>query len=134
VPSAQNLNSIQVPYLISYYDGKISRSFFLTDYPSSYDMLEDCINSLLVPEYNGSDQTDTMLNSLNQTHNINIAIASSITALARVEMSKFKNNPNFSPRGDKLYYTDTDSILINFNTEQLNMIFPNIRSPWEKKD
>jgi DNA polymerase type B, organellar and viral len=37
-----------------------------------------------------------------------IAIASAVTASARVEMSKYKNNPNFV-----LYYTDTDSIFIN---------------------
>lgn len=35
---------------------------------------------------------------------INIAIASAITAGARVHMSKFKNNPDFN-----LYYSDTDS-------------------------
>jgi hypothetical protein len=39
---------------------------------------------------------------------INIAIASTITSTARVFMSIFKNNPNF-----KLYYSDTDSIVIN---------------------
>lgn len=39
---------------------------------------------------------------------INIAIASAITAGARVEMSFFKNNPNF-----KLYYSDTDSAVID---------------------
>ena len=35
---------------------------------------------------------------------VNIAIASAITAGARIHMSLFKNNPNF-----KLYYSDTDS-------------------------
>jgi hypothetical protein len=35
---------------------------------------------------------------------VNIAIASAITAGARVHMSFFKNNPNFN-----LYYSDTDS-------------------------
>jgi hypothetical protein len=39
---------------------------------------------------------------------VNIAIASAITAEARIFMSKFKNNPNF-----KLYYSDTDSIVID---------------------
>ena len=36
-----------------------------------------------------------------------IAIASAITAYARVFMSQFKNNPYI-----ELYYTDTDSIFI----------------------
>jgi len=39
---------------------------------------------------------------------INIAIASAITAGARVHMSIFKNNPNFN-----LYYSDTDSSVID---------------------
>lgn len=39
---------------------------------------------------------------------VNIAIASTITAGARVYMSAFKNRTNF-----KLYYSDTDSIIID---------------------
>lgn len=39
------------------------------------------------------------------THNVSIAIASAITAYARIHMSQFKNNPKIN-----LYYTDTDSI------------------------
>jgi len=37
--------------------------------------------------------------------NINIAVASAVTAYARIYMSQFKNNPNLP----NLYYTDTDS-------------------------
>ena len=66
------------------------------------------------------DETDTMLNSIGEVHNINIALASSITSLARVHMSKFKNNPHI-----KLYYTDTDSIFINLDENQLNNLFNN---------
>jgi hypothetical protein len=43
-----------------------------------------------------------------QGNDVNIAIASAITAYARIHMSYFKNNPLF-----KLYYSDTDSIVIN---------------------
>ena len=39
---------------------------------------------------------------------VNIAIASAITAGARIHMSLFKNNPEF-----KLYYSDTDSGVFN---------------------
>jgi hypothetical protein len=39
---------------------------------------------------------------------INIALASAITGAARVFMSVFKNNPNFT-----LYYSDTDSAVID---------------------
>jgi hypothetical protein len=38
---------------------------------------------------------------------VNIAIASTITAGARIQMSYFKNNPNFN-----LYYSDTDSAIV----------------------
>ena len=41
-------------------------------------------------------------------NNINIAIASSITAYARIHMSQFKNLPGY-----KLYYSDTDSAYYN---------------------
>ena len=39
---------------------------------------------------------------------VNVAIASTITAGARLTMSKFKNNSLTN-----LYYTDTDSIVVN---------------------
>jgi hypothetical protein len=39
---------------------------------------------------------------------VNIAIASAVTAYARIYMSQFKNNNNFN-----LYYSDTDSIVID---------------------
>jgi hypothetical protein len=42
------------------------------------------------------------------SHNVSIAIAAAITAYARIHMSQFKNNPNFT-----LYYSDTDSIYID---------------------
>jgi hypothetical protein len=44
----------------------------------------------------------------NATHNINVSIASAITAYARIHMTQFKNNPDFN-----LYYSDTDSIYID---------------------
>ena len=39
---------------------------------------------------------------------VNIAIASAITAYGRIHMSQFKNNPNY-----KLYYSDTDCVVID---------------------
>jgi DNA polymerase type B, organellar and viral len=50
------------------------------------------------------DQQNMLYGNL-ETHNTNIAIASAITAYARIHMSQFKNNDNFN-----LYYSDTDSI------------------------
>jgi hypothetical protein len=50
------------------------------------------------------DEKDDMYHG----QDINVAIASAITASARVHMSIFKNNPLF-----KLYYSDTDSAVID---------------------
>jgi hypothetical protein len=47
----------------------------------------------------------TRMDGNKETHNINIAIASAVTAYARIHMSQFKNNPLLP----NLYYTDTDS-------------------------
>jgi hypothetical protein len=55
-------------------------------------MLE--INKPNNDEYHGTD--------------VNVAVASAITAYARIHMSQFKNNPDY-----KLYYSDTDSIVTN---------------------
>jgi len=55
-------------------------------------MLE--INKPVSDEYHGTE--------------VNVAIASAITAYARIHMSQFKNNPDF-----KLYYSDTDSMVTN---------------------
>lgn len=41
-------------------------------------------------------------------YNINVAIASAVTAYARIFMSIFKNNLDYN-----LYYTDTDSIFVD---------------------
>jgi hypothetical protein len=51
---------------------------------------------------------NTLLDNASETHNVSIAVASAITAYARIHMSQFKNNPNFN-----LYYSDTDSIYID---------------------
>lgn len=52
---------------------------------------------------NNSDEDDDK-----ETINISVAIASAITAYSRIDMSQYKNNPNFN-----LYYSDTDSIDID---------------------
>ena len=53
---------------------------------------------------NSTLKTEDLYHSLD----VNVAIASAITAYARIHMSQFKNNPNF-----RLYYSDTDSIIID---------------------
>jgi hypothetical protein len=51
-----------------------------------------------------------------------VAVAASITAYSRIYMSQFKNNPKIN-----LYYTDTDSIYVDENSDiDLNLIDNNI--------
>lgn len=54
--------------------------------------------------------SDTPYNDIDLIHKMdtNVAIASAISAYARIHMSQFKNNPLF-----KLYYSDTDSAVFN---------------------
>src|SRR2546429_1353901 len=70
-----------------------------------------------------SDNTSTMLDNGRETHKVNVAIASTITANARIYMSQFKNHPDL-----KLFYSDTDSIYTNLNPEQMNELFQGIVS------
>jgi len=55
-----------------------------------------------------SDINDVFHDDVFHALDVNIAIASAITAYARIRMSYFKNNPAF-----KLYNSDTDNIVIN---------------------
>jgi hypothetical protein len=49
----QTINNIMTPYCISFFDGKISKSFYLSDYKDSQEMLTFAISSLLKRKYNG---------------------------------------------------------------------------------
>jgi hypothetical protein len=62
-------------------------------------------NKYLVSYFDPENAINTKIDGNWETHNINIAIASAVTAYARIHMSQFKNNPNLP----NLYYTDTDS-------------------------
>lgn len=57
---------------------------------------------------NENQELTSLIDNFNEIHNINIAIASFVTAYARIHMSQFKNNKDF-----KLYYSDTDSAIID---------------------
>jgi DNA polymerase type B, organellar and viral len=59
------------------------------------------VRNVLTPEL---DESEDIYHGID----VNVAIASAITAGARSLMSAFKNNPNFN-----LYYSDTDSIVID---------------------
>jgi len=65
-------------------------------------------NKILVIHRPPTKDINTLLDSTKETHNVNIAIASAITAYARIHMTQFKKTSEFN-----LYYTDTDSIYID---------------------
>jgi hypothetical protein len=64
------------------------------------------IEKYLVSYSNPDSKTLTLMDGNKEVHNINIAIASAVTAYARINMSQFKNNPLLPI----LYYSDTDSL------------------------
>lgn len=76
-------------------------------------------NSFIVTEE--SDNLNTKISSLSHHHNINVGVAAAVTALARIEMSKFKNMESL-----KLYYTDTDSIFVDQSPEQMKNLFGDV--------
>src|SRR5216684_919584 len=49
----QTINNIMTPYCICFYDGKSSKSFYLSDYKDNQEMLLYAITSLLKRKYNG---------------------------------------------------------------------------------
>jgi len=65
-------------------------------------------NHYLVEIFNKNKTLNTELDNANEIHNVNIAIASAITAYARIVMSQLKNR-----RDIIIYYSDTDSIIVN---------------------
>jgi hypothetical protein len=83
------------------------------DYPSYEDKHINNIVDVLDLDKNfmvtcKQDMENILLDNGTINSNINIAIASAITAYARIHMSQFKNNPEYT-----LYYVDTDGIYIN---------------------
>jgi len=61
-------------------------------------------NKIMVIHRSHQIDVNTLLNGHKENHNVSIAIASAITAYARIHMSQFKNNSDFN-----LFYSDTDS-------------------------
>lgn len=47
----RKINNILKPYCVSLFDGETTKSFFLTDYSSSEDMLKDSILYLMKSKY-----------------------------------------------------------------------------------
>ena len=45
-------DNVLIPFCVSYYDGKKTKSFYLENYPSTEAMILDCLSSLLIRKYN----------------------------------------------------------------------------------
>jgi hypothetical protein len=74
---------------------------FITDFVKLDNHIVTVRDSLIHCEYN---ENEDMFHGLD----INVAIASAVTASGRMWMSTLKNNPNFN-----LYYSDTDSVAVD---------------------
>ena len=93
----ENTDKIKLNKFIDKFNTNIVDIIYLEDYT---------VIIYLINEYKptaGSIYNDT--DAVHQMDN-NVAIASAISAYARIHMSQFKKNPDF-----KLYYSDTDSII-----------------------
>lgn len=72
------------------------------------------------------DNFKNEFNSNYEQHMTSIGIAAAITSEARIFMQQFKNHPEL-----KLYYTDTDSIYVDKDPQEMNKLFPGIISSSE---
>jgi hypothetical protein len=93
---------------ITIFNDFISFQEFEKDHAEDITDIIDLDGQILVKHRAVKKDINTLLDSGKETHNVNVAIASAITAYARIHMTQFKNNPDFN-----LYYSDTDSIYID---------------------
>ena len=87
----------------------ISNKDYATFEKNSKPSIQDVIDlgkNYLVQLKNPKVDLDTDLDNSFEVHNVSVAIASAVTAYARIHMSQFKNNPLLP----NLYYSDTDSV------------------------
>ena len=87
------------------------------DYPKfDKDNKSDIINVIdlngnyLIETKSQLSNLKTLMDNGFETHNVNIAIASAVTAYARIHMSQFKDPKFLKENNINLYYTDTDSL------------------------
>jgi len=74
--------------------------------------LDNIIKTTEIEDYFLVEFKNVNENNEDNTHDTSVAIAAAITAYARIHMTQFKNNPKII-----LYYTDTDSIYVDENSE-----------------
>ncbi len=95
------------PDITIFKDKKSYLKFMKDETQNVFDTIE-LGDKILVKHRSENKNRQTMLYGNLETHNTNVALASAITSYARIHMTQFKNNSNFS-----LYYTDTDSAYID---------------------
>jgi hypothetical protein len=100
-------------------DDNFSQSYIMSkiDYKSfenklnNKESIQDIIDlggNYLVQIKNPKVELNTQLDNGSEKHNVNVAVASAISAYGRIYMSQFKNDPDYI-----LFNTDTDSIYID---------------------
>ena len=93
---------------ITIFDNIKSYENFLKKHSDDVINDKDLGTKIMVQHRSDTKDQQTALYGNLENHNVNIAIASAITAYARIHMSQFKNRDDFI-----LYYSDTDSIYID---------------------
>jgi hypothetical protein len=96
---------------------------FEKEYSDSIEEVIDFNDSYLVKYRDTKLEFDRDLDNGSKTRNINIAIASAITANARIRMSQFKDPEFLKVNNLKLLYSDTDSAYFN-NPLPLSFVDP----------
>lgn len=100
----QTINNVMIPYSICYYDGKKVKSFYLTDYKDSNDMLKFAIISLLKRKYTGykvyvpnlsNFDGVFILKILSSIENINIYPTIKDGKMINIKLTFSKNNISF---------------------------------------
>ena len=80
----------------------------------------DFNNNKVLVSYIDDNKIENIISDNYSESNINVAIASAITAYARIHMSQFKNRLDYN-----LYYSDTDSIIVDKPLES-SLVGPNL--------
>jgi len=83
---------------------------FYSDFENKY--FDNIIKTTEIDDYFLVEFENINDNNEDSTHNISVAIAAAITAYSRIYMTQFKNNPKIN-----LYYSDTDSIYVDEDSE-----------------
>jgi hypothetical protein len=123
-------DGIHVPYCISWYDGKICNSYYLTDYKSSEDMITNCIKEIMVKKY---DNYKVYVHNLSGFDaNFLLKILVSIGSVKPIIHHDKIISINLKYKGYDITFRDSKQLLnaslrdlgVAFNVEIIKSIFP----------